>query len=119
MCGIAGILDLESRTTRAELEESARTMAATLRHRGPDGAGYWSDAAAGISLAHRRLAILDLSPAGDQPMHSQSGRYVIVLNGEIYNHCELRKELLALNADVRFRGHSDTEVLLAAIERWG
>ena len=90
-------------------------MAATLSHRGPDDAGAWSAPELGVCLAHRRLAVVDLSPAGHQPMASASGRYVLSFNGEIYNHRALRAQL----ADYPYRGHSDTEVLLAAIERWG
>lgn len=95
-------------------------MAKELRHRGPDSAGAWSDAPAGIALAHQRLATLDLSPAGHQPMLSASGRFVLVFNGEIYNHSCIRKELETTGLVRRpWRGHSDTETLLAAIEAWG
>ncbi len=86
-----------------------------MGHRGPDAAGVWADAAAGIALAHRRLSILDLSPAGSQPMASASGRFVIVFNGEIYNHLDLRRML----GELAWSGHSDTETLLACIEAWG
>jgi len=85
MCGIAGFLDTTLRNSSEHLRATARRMGDTLQHRGPDDAGIWADSAAGIALAHRRLSILDLSPAGHQPMLSASGRYVIVFNGEVYN----------------------------------
>jgi asparagine synthase (glutamine-hydrolysing) len=118
MCGLTGFVsrpggDAMTMTTHA------RRMAAQIRHRGPDDDGEWVDAAAGIALAHRRLSIIDLSPQGHQPMISQQGRYVVVYNGEIYNHAALRAQLISADPDVRWRGHSDTEVALAAIERWG
>jgi asparagine synthase (glutamine-hydrolysing) len=90
-------------------------MCAALRHRGPDDSGVWLDAGRGFAVAHRRLSILDLSPEGHQPMISPSGRYVMAYNGEVYNHRALRSELCG----VAWRGHSDTETMLAAIERWG
>lgn len=93
-------------------------MADRLLHRGPDDGGTWCDDNVGIALGHRRLSIVDLSPAGHQPMLSASGRYVAVYNGEIYNHQELRAAIEARGA-VQWRGHSDTEVLLAAIDLWG
>ena len=116
MCGFAGIVEFGRRTPAADLRESVWRMAASLRHRGPDDEGCWVDAAGGVAFAHRRLAVVDLSPAGHQPMVSASGRYVLNYNGEIYNYGELRREL---EAEYPFRGHSDTEVLLAACERWG
>jgi asparagine synthase (glutamine-hydrolysing) len=113
MCGIAGcfVLDMDVTTI-------ARRMADALVHRGPDDAGVWSDHENGIALSHRRLAILDLSPEGHQPMVSADGRYVMAFNGEIYNHQALRKELES-EGIIRWRGHSDTEVMLAAISTWG
>jgi asparagine synthase (glutamine-hydrolysing) len=119
MCGIAGFLESNPHSSRDALEDLALRMAGTLRHRGPDDGGVWVDADAGITLSMRRLAILDLSDAGHQPMHSPSGRYVIVYNGEIYNCEDLRRSIKDKDPNVRFRGHSDTEVMLAAIEQWG
>ena len=117
MCGLAGVLDPAGSTPAGALEAKARAMVGRLRHRGPDDEGVWCDAAAGVALALRRLAIVDLSPAGHQPMVSASGRYVLVFNGEVYDHRALRSRLEGTGT--RFRGHSDTEVLLAAIEAWG
>ncbi|HEX2029442.1 MAG TPA: asparagine synthase (glutamine-hydrolyzing) [Nitriliruptorales bacterium] len=117
MCGIAGMLDPHPTRRAQDLPGIATRMAGALAHRGPDGSGVWSDRAVGVALAHRRLAILDPSPRGDQPMRSPGGRYTIVLNGEIYNFQELRVTLE--RGGWRFRGRSDTEVLLAAIVRWG
>lgn len=96
-----------------------RRMADMIRHRGPDGDGVWTDAAAGVALSQRRLAIIDLSSAGAQPMTSHSGRYVIVFNGEIYNHGDMRALLDRDYGDHAWCGHSDTEVFLAAIEGLG
>lgn len=110
MCGFGGYYSPNRQPVAV-----AEHMAAILHHRGPDDAGVWQDDANGLVLVHRRLAILDLSPAGHQPMHSASGRYVLVFNGEIYNHLELRQKL-SLPA---WRGSSDTETLLACIEQWG
>ncbi len=116
MCGFAGFFDRNAHGAARDLEDIATSMATRLRHRGPDDAGAWADPRAGVALGFRRLSIVDLSEHGKQPMHSASSRYVIALNGEIYNHRALRAEL----ADTtEFRGHSDTEVLLAAIEKWG
>lgn len=118
MCGIAGFLESHPHSSPERLEEIALRMAETLWHRGPDDGGAWAHADAGVALSMRRLAIRDLSPAGHQPMQSASGRYVIVYNGEIYNCEELRRDIQAQGGEVRFRGHSDTEVMLAAFERW-
>jgi asparagine synthase (glutamine-hydrolysing) len=116
MCGIAGIFSAATRR-EDELTDAIRPMIACLAHRGPDDSGIWSDPSRGIALGFRRLAIVDLSAHGHQPMRSPSGRFTIVFNGEVYNHCQLRTELE--RAGCRFRGHSDTEVILAAFERWG
>lgn len=92
-------------------------MTETLGHRGPDDSGTWQDAKSGIALGHRRLSIIDLTAAGAQPMVSRAGRYILTYNGEIYNATHISRELAATGE--RFLGHSDTEVMLAAIERWG
>ena len=115
MCGIAGIVG--QLNGNHHVGGVARAMARPLVHRGPDDSGYWHDESAPIALAHRRLAIIDLSAEGRQPMVSASGRYVIALNGEIYNFCQLRHDLVAMGQ--AFRGHSDTEVLLTAIDVMG
>src|SRR5271170_5911795 len=119
MCGISGFLDLNYLNSASELRSIAMRMADTLRHRGPNDAGVWADAEAGVALSMTRLSILDLSPAGHQPMESSSGRYLIVFNGEIYNFDDLGAELSASEPDQSFRGGSDTEVMLAAFEKWG
>src|SRR4051812_39391715 len=112
MCGITGFWGPQG---IRGLRDTARRMADALRHRGPDGHGEWCDETLGITLAHRRLAIIDLSTEGQQPMTSPSGRYVIIFNGEVFNFEELRRSL----PEYDWRGHSDTEVMLAAIETWG
>jgi asparagine synthase (glutamine-hydrolysing) len=117
MCGIAGFVQPDCNLSRPELEATALEMAATLHHRGPDDQGAWADAQAGVSLGHRRLAILDLSAEGHQPMCSADGRYVLVYNGEIYNFLDLRTQLEKQGRV--FRGHCDTEVMLAAFTQWG
>lgn len=116
MCGIAGFVRFtpEGRET---MEGHVRAMTRAIVHRGPDDEGIWLDPEFGVALGFRRLAIIDLTQAGHQPMESPSGRFVIVFNGEVYNHRELRAELGATG--VRFRGHSDTEVIAAAFDRWG
>ena len=115
MCGIAGLVDTQ--VSRPQLIESGATMAKALEHRGPDDHGLWCHESLPIVLSHQRLAIQDLSSSGHQPMSSASGRFEIVFNGEIYNFHELSIELRKLGCS--FRGASDTEVLLAAIENWG
>lgn len=114
MCGLAGFLISTTNDAR-ELSARVSRMADQLAHRGPDDAGIWVDAEAGIALGSRRLAIVDLSPAGHQPMISSCGRYVIAYNGEVYNFSDLRRELKAR----KFRGYSDTEVILEAVSEWG
>jgi asparagine synthase (glutamine-hydrolysing) len=119
MCGISGFLDLSCVNSADELRSITMRMADTMRHRGPNDGGAWADADAGIALSMRRLAILDLSPTGHQPMESFRGRYIIVFNGEIYNYDDLRDELSSGTEAYQFRGNSDTEVMLAAFETWG
>ncbi len=119
MCGITGVLAPQGRQSEEALRAGLRAMASALTHRGPDDEGIWQVAQAGIGLAHRRLAILDLSPAGHQPMLSPSGRFVVAYNGEIYNHLELRRVLEESGQAPDWRGHSDTETLLAVIEAYG
>ncbi len=116
MCGIGGFFQPGGFSREAALADLAG-MAGALAHRGPDGEGFWQDPAAGIALCHRRLAIVDLSPLGSQPMRSPSGRFTITFNGEIYNYRQLRSALT--ESGFTFRGGSDTEVLLAAVEHWG
>jgi asparagine synthase (glutamine-hydrolysing) len=116
MCGLAGFWKLRG-CAGENAEHVVSAMAERIAHRGPDDTGVWCDPDCGIALAHRRLSIIDLSSAGHQPMLSSSGRYVIVFNGEIYNHLTLRADLP--KGHQSWRGHSDTETLLAAIDAWG
>jgi asparagine synthase (glutamine-hydrolysing) len=116
MCGITGFL-AASAENELELKIKVSRMTDQLAHRGPDNSGIWVHRAGGVALGHRRLSILDLSRDGHQPMHSQSGRYVIVFNGEVYNFSDLRYKLKTSGHS--FRGLSDTEVMLAAMEQWG
>jgi asparagine synthase (glutamine-hydrolysing) len=118
MCGIAGVIDPAGTRSPDELAHTARAMARTLSRRGPDDEGVWTNPLGGIALGFRRLSVLDPSATGSQPMWSPSGRYLAVFNGEVYGHERLRSELDALGR-VPWRGHSDTEVLLAAIDQWG
>ncbi|MDX9690686.1 MAG: asparagine synthase (glutamine-hydrolyzing) [Alphaproteobacteria bacterium] len=117
MCGIAGFASWHP------LEDKATSlitrMMDTIQHRGPDGGGYWLDKDHGVVFGHRRLAIVDLSPAGHQPMISDSTRYVISFNGEIYNHDDIRAEIRAAGKEPRYNGHSDTETLLAGFDVFG
>jgi asparagine synthase (glutamine-hydrolysing) len=116
MCGFAGALTTTGLSGR-ELADQACRMIAPLGHRGPDDSGVWADEQAGVAFGFRRLAILDLSPNGHQPMWSPSRRFIMVFNGEVYNYKDLRRELE--QHGYRFRGHSDSEVILAGFERWG
>lgn len=120
MCGFTGYLGHGAWGTAAHASFTLQAMAQAIASRGPDDFGEWADESAGIGLGHRRLAIVDVSPAGHQPMASASGRFMLAYNGEIYNHQDLRTEITALGkAPAVWRGHSDTETLLAAIEVWG
>jgi asparagine synthase (glutamine-hydrolysing) len=116
MCGIAGLL-IPGSGDADEITATLQNMTRSLAHRGPDAEGYWTEGA--VALGHRRLSILDLSDAGAQPMRSENGRHVIVFNGEIYNHLDMRCDLSADGAAPDWRGHSDTETLLAGITHWG
>jgi asparagine synthase (glutamine-hydrolysing) len=116
MCGIAGFFDRHRQNDETSV---LRAMGEAISYRGPDDSGMWQEREAGVGFVHRRLAIVDLSDAGHQPMVSPQGRYVIVFNGEIYNHQALRHVLETEAAAPQWRGHSDTETLLAAFEAWG
>ncbi len=116
MCGLTGIFNPRGHDP---LATAVQAMTDRLVHRGPDGDGVWTDDTAGVALGHRRLSIIDLSPAGAQPMTSACGRYTIVYNGEVYNAEDLRRDLAAAGASPDYRGHSDTEVMLAAFTCWG
>ncbi len=117
MCGITGFYNVKNDKEAAQCLNIGRSMEQAIAHRGPDAADIWADPDLPLIFAHRRLAIIDLSDAGRQPMHSASGRYVIITNGEIYNYLELQKELEA--AGCEFKSRSDTEVMLVAFEHWG
>ena len=119
MCGIAGFWDTKHNSSHDQLQATVAKMRDMLIHRGPDGAGLWVDAGSGIALGHRRLAILDLTENGAQPMLSASKRYILSFNGEIYNHQEIKQQLTSTNCAPNWRGHSDTEIMLAAFEAWG
>lgn len=119
MCGLAGFLDPSNRLSSKELRGKALRMTKTLEHRGPDDQGTWVDPPAGIALGSRRLAIIDLSPAGHQPMQSASGRFVIAYNGEVYNASDIARSLERSSKAPSWRGYSDTEIILAAVEAWG
>ena len=117
MCGIAGMVDWRAATSADALRSIADAMIETVRHRGPDAGDVWVEAEGGVALGQRRLAIIDLSPGGAQPMHSADRRFVITFNGEIYNYRDIRRELQA--AGHSMRSNSDTEVLLEACALWG
>ncbi len=119
MCGLAGFIDTSRATSREDLRSIVTRMSERIVHRGPDDSSEWVDPESGIALGFRRLAILDLTEEGRQPMISASGRYVIAFNGEVYSFREIRRRLEEQGLAPAFRGGSDTEVMLAAIEAWG
>ena len=117
MCGFTGLFALKSTASRSELHVLGQKMANTITHRGPDSGNLWQDPDRPLVLAHRRLSIIDLTKDGEQPMASASDRYVIIFNGEFYNFQDIRRDLEVKGA--KFKGRSDTEVFLAAVEHWG
>ncbi|HTL01277.1 MAG TPA: asparagine synthase (glutamine-hydrolyzing) [Vicinamibacterales bacterium] len=117
MCGLVGVIEGDTPRREADLHAVVESMSAMLRHRGPDDAGTWVEAASGVALGFRRLSIVDLTAAGHQPQTSHDGRFVVVFNGEIYNHQVLRSQLSAHCHE--WAGHSDTETLLAGFSSWG
>ncbi|OYY17346.1 MAG: asparagine synthase (glutamine-hydrolyzing) [Burkholderiales bacterium 35-55-47] len=118
MCGISGFLS-ENAMSDDIVIGILKSMNDSIRHRGPDASGVWCDTKAGIGLGHTRLSIIDLTNAGSQPMHSATGRYTIVFNGELYNHLEIRAQLNQSSLSPEWRGNSDTETLCAGFEAWG
>jgi asparagine synthase (glutamine-hydrolysing) len=119
MCGLTGFWSPEGRPDDAAALALVSKMRDRISHRGPDDAGNWRDPGAGVTFGFRRLSIIDLSPAGHQPMLSADGRYVVMMNGEIYNFADMRAEIDAARGGHAWRGHSDTEVLVEAIAAWG
>lgn len=119
MCGIAGLWTTECASPES-LRREVRAMTDAIRYRGPDDSGEWVDAGSGLALGQRRLSVVDLSPAGHQPMVSATGRYVVSFNGEVFNYLDVQREMESeTRCPLPLRGHSDTEVMLAAIEHWG
>jgi asparagine synthase (glutamine-hydrolysing) len=118
MCGFTGFIGGKNKD-RKFLEFTVQKMANTIRHRGPDDSGIWVDSKLGVCLAHRRLSVIDLSSAGHQPMLSKNGRFVMVFNGEVYNHETIRLELKKSGFSCKWRGHSDSETILSGFEHWG
>jgi asparagine synthase (glutamine-hydrolysing) len=119
MCGFAGFIGNDANLLSSDWDTLLCKMGQVIQHRGPDDSGIWKDIDAGVGLTHRRLSILDLTAAGHQPMASASERFIIVFNGEIYNHLDLREELERSGITQNWRGHSDTETLLAGFDYWG
>ena len=115
MCGISGFYS----KSLSSFDNVILKMNATIAHRGPERSKIWRDKNSGITFGHQRLSILDLTKAGDQPMISHSGRFVITYNGEIYNHLEIRKELEEKKSKIKWKSSTDTETLLEAIDFFG
>jgi hypothetical protein len=115
MCGICGFFS----KSPLKFDDIIVKMNSAILHRGPNSSGFWLDENTGIALGHQRLSIIDLSANGSQPMKSSSGRFILVYNGEIYNHMDLRKNLDKINYGHKWRGNSDTETLLEALDTWG
>jgi asparagine synthase (glutamine-hydrolysing) len=118
MCGFAGFIE-NSLRSNISFEEQLKKMSSAIGHRGPDDSGMWTDLDSRIGLVHNRLSIIDLTDAGRQPMKSDSDRYIIVFNGEIYNHLDIRKKIQRHIINKSWKGQSDTETLLEAFEQWG
>ena len=116
MCGICGYYAPKK---FSYWHDPIHSMNTAIAHRGPDDSGVWHDESVGITLGHQRLAIVDMTPAGHQPMVSESGRFVLIFNGEIYNHKDIRKQVQGTARKFKWRGRSDTETLLEAFEAWG
>ena len=119
MCGLVGFFSPQHGQDQTQSTAVLRQMMQVIQRRGPDHQGTWHNANGTLFFGHNRLAIIDLSPAGEQPMHSASGRFVMVYNGEIYNHLDLRAELESAGVKPAWRGHSDSETLLMGFEVWG
>ena len=117
MCGLTGFWDFSARFSNEQLNNIVTNMANSIIYRGPDDGGAWTLEKEGLAMGHRRLSILDLTLAGKQPMHSHTGRFIVVYNGEVYNAPVLQAELIKLGHT--FNGHSDTEVIVQAFEEWG
>jgi asparagine synthase (glutamine-hydrolysing) len=115
MCGVVGVFDPNQQLNEDAMRQMINAMTSRIVHRGPDGMGLWLDPKATVAFGHRRLSIIDLTEAGQQPMISANGRWVIAYNGEMYNTSAIR-ELLG---EMKYRGHSDTEVLVEAFAQWG
>ena len=118
MCGFAGFIHPDG-VSSSEAAHILKKQTDAISRRGPDDSGFWIDEALGVGLGHRRLAIVDLSPQGHQPMVSSCGRFILIFNGEIYNHLEIRRKLSQSSNSIQWRGTSDTETLLGCFEIWG